>query len=267
MSAKITLENVTTDELLSWMHEEIPIYEDQYLSWKKRELNKPLKKIEPKSTISGSDFKAYWTCPRILYGNVHHPVVRTVAINRGYFYAILKHELIQSRLEERGWTSEVFLENPLEDYPLLGTGHVDCLSPSEQFFLEIKHNPPTLADELQAGWYQFLHHKHPTICLLYRERFDIIPDHSRLIRKYLPRVAGTILNDLMPPLRPGFPYCLGTCDYAPIFCGRAKTIRMKDEVPPEWNEWLTRIGAIKKRELSGPRINDIEIQKRGISTA
>lgn len=245
----IILENVTVDALLEWMAEKITIDEGEYQKWKaekirkgKRPLKALLEKPKARSWVSGSDFRSYLNCARILYWNVHDPVLRKVYINRGTFQAIKKHDLIQERLEERGWYGEFEPKRYLPSYGIQGLGHVDCLSPGGTFFLEIKHNRPVNADELQAAWYQYILDGTPTIVMLYRDRVNVIPDHTRYILKYIPRVLGTITHDVLPPLHPNFPLCRGTCDYASR-CGRAKRVQMHQGTPDEWREYFKAIGA------------------------
>ena len=246
----IILENVTTDTLLQWMAEKIEIDEDEYQEWKAKQIAKqktPLQQlmegVEPRTYVRGSDFRSYLSCARIHYWNVHKPVLRKVYLNKGTYGAIMKHELIQERLEERGWQGEFAPKMRLPQYDLDGVGHIDVLSPSQTFFIEIKHNAPSEADELQCAWYQYSHPNHPTIVILYRTRVVIIPDHSRFIQKYIPRVCGIIKHpEVLPPLHPRFPKCKGTCDYADR-CGRNKRVPMHNGTPPEWIEFFKKIGS------------------------
>ena len=244
----IILENVTVDDLLKWMAEPVDVNEDEYQKWKteKAKQGKPSLKAlldKPKRTyVSGSDFRNYLSCARILYWNIHNPVQRKVYLNKGTFQAIKKHELIEERLESRGWYGEFEPKKHLPEYGLDGLGHVDCLSPSATFFLEIKHNMPFQADELQAAWYQYILEDIPKIVLVYRDQVKIIVDHSKYILKYIPRVCGTIVNNVLPPLHPSYPRCKGTCDYA-TRCGRPRRVTMHQGTPKEWIEYFKAIGA------------------------
>jgi len=245
----ITLENVTVDELLSWMNEKVEVDHEEYLEWKAKRLEESkldLKAIlegTPKRTyIRGSDFRSYLSCARILYYDTHHPKRRQVYINKGIYGAIKKHELIQSRLKKRGWTAEYAPKRYLNKYELDGVGHLDCVSPSMTFFMEMKHNKPSPADELQTAWYQYICDGTPPIALLYRTRLTIIPDLTTFILKYIPRVVGTIIHDVVPPLHPKFPLCKGTCDYASR-CGRPNRVQMHQGTPVEWIEYFKKIEA------------------------
>lgn len=237
----IDIEGVTVEELIDWMAEPVEVTEGEYQDYRSRRLEEPLTKAKRRREyISGSDFRKYWTCVRRLYWDTHDPIIKRGTINKGYLIAEKKHELIQERLEDRGWKSEFEPKIWMPSYEIEGLGHVDALSPSGGLFLEIKHNPPTIADELQCGWYQYLLPNMPIIVLVYRERVNIIPDHSRLMKKYIPRVAGTVIYDHLPPLHPNFPKCRGYCDYAPR-CGRTKRHKMREPAPAEWVDWLNKI--------------------------
>lgn len=251
----IILENVTTDTLLQWMAEPVDVDEDEYQDWKAKELSKiksPLQQltdgVKPRTYVRGSDFRSYLSCARILYWNVHKPrIQRNRYINKGIFGAIKKHELIQERLEEKGWYGEFEPTMDLPEYGLSGIGHVDVLSPSGTFFVEIKHNKPSEADELQCAWYQYSLPGRPTIVILYRNRVVIIPNHTRFIQKYIPRVCGVIKHpEILPPKHPNFPKCRGTCDYADR-CGRKKRVPMHNGTPDEWINYFKAIGAWKPR--------------------
>lgn len=245
----IILENVTVDTLLEWMSEPVDIDEDEYQKWKatkqkqhKTPLKNLLKEKGPRDYVSGSDFRNYLSCARILFWETHAPLQRKVYINKSTFRAIKKHELIQERLESKGWYGEFEPKRYLSDYKIQGLGHVDCLSPSGTFFIEIKHNQPADSDELQAAWYQYILEDIPTIVMLYRMRVNIIPNHSAYINKYIPRVVGTIQHNILPPLHPSFPKCRGTCDYA-ARCGRERRVAMHQGTPPEWINYFKAIGA------------------------
>lgn len=252
----IILENVSTETLLEWMDEKIDVDEDEYFKWKQREQDKAKQRdlqrtrlmlegkiAEPRKYVRGSDFRSYLSCARILYWNIHNPKLRKVYLNKSTFGAIKKHELIQERLEERGWYGEFEPTLYLPKYDLQGVGHVDVLSPSEKFFIEIKHNQPSNADELQCAWYQYSLEGTPTIVILYRTRVVIIPDHTRFIQKYIPRVCGVIKHrEVLPPLHPSFPKCKGTCDYAER-CGRQRRVTMHSGTPKEWIDYFKAIGA------------------------
>ncbi len=251
----IILENVTTDTLLQWMAEKVEVDEDEYQDWRAKQVAKqktPLDilmegGVKPRTYVRGSDFRSYLSCARILYWNVHAPVLRRVYLNKSTFGAIKKHELIQERLEVLGWQGEFEPKTRLPKYDLDGVGHIDVLSPSQTFFIEIKHNRPSEADELQCAWYQYSHPNNPTIVILYRTRVVIIPDHSKFIHKYIPRVCGVIKNkDIVPPKHPNFPKCRGTCDYADR-CDRKKRVVMHNGTPPEWIEYFKKIGAWRER--------------------
>lgn len=249
------LENVTVDELLSWMKEPVDFEEGEYQEWKaeriareapKRNpfenlLERPQRK--PRTYVSGSDFRSYLSCARILFWNVHDPLPRRVYHNKGTFEAIVRHEVIQERLEARGWHGEYEPRRWLPFYEIQGLGHMDALSPSETYFLEIKHNRPVAADELQASWYQYIHIKSPEIVLLYRDQVKVLPDLGSFVAKYLPRVIGVVQHpEALPPRHPNFPLCRGTCDYGPR-CGRDRKVRMHQGTPPEWIEFFKKIGA------------------------
>ena len=246
----IILENVTTDTLLEWMAEPVEVDEDEYQEWKAKQIAKqktPLQQlmdgIKPRTYVRGSDFRSYLSCTRILYWNVHKPVLRKVYLNKGTFQAIRKHELIQERLEERGWFGEYEPIRYLPKYNLKGIGHVDVLSPNKNFFLEIKHNQPSDADELQCAWYQYSLDGLPAIVILYRTRIVIIPNHTKFIEKYIPRVCGVIQHkEVLPPKHPNFPKCKGTCDYADR-CDRAKRVTMHNGTPTEWINYFKSIDA------------------------
>lgn len=246
----IILENVTTTTLLSWMAEKVDVDEDEYQEWRAKQVAKqktPLQQllegVKPRDHVRGSDFRSYLNCARIHYWNVHKPVLRKIYLNKGTFGAIKKHELIQERLEDLGWFGEFEPTKYLYDYDLNGTGHVDVLSPSGTFFLEIKHNKPSPADELQAAWYQYLLPGFPMIVILYRTRVTIIPSLSKFLQKYIPRVCGVIKHpEILPPKHPNFPLCRGTCDYANR-CERNKRVTMHQGTPPEWIEFFKAIGA------------------------
>lgn len=251
----IILENVTTDTLLDWMAEHIEVDEDEYFKWKQREQERVKERdrkktllalegkiAEPRDYVRGSDFRSYLKCARILYWNVHNPKLRKVYLNKSTFGAVKKHQLIQERLEEKGWYGEFEPTRYLPEYHLNGIGHVDILSPSGTFFIEIKHNRPSEADELQCAWYQYSLEGTPTIVILYRTRVVIVPDHTRFIQKYIPRVCGVIKNNILPPKHPNFPKCVGTCDYAER-CGRARRVPMHNGTPVEWINYFKKIGA------------------------
>ena len=250
----IILENITTATLLSWMAEKIEVDEDEYQKWRaaqvakqKTPLDQLMEGVKPRDYVRGSDFRSYLSCARIHYWNVHNPVLRKTYLNKSTYGAILKHELIQERLEERGWQGEFAPKMRLPQYDLDGIGHMDALSPSQTFFLEIKHNRPSEADELQCAWYQYSHPMKPTIVILYRTRVVIIPNHSKFIQKYIPRVCGVIKHpEVVPPLHPNFPRCKGTCDYADR-CGRNKRVQMHQGTPVEWIEYFKQIGAWNER--------------------
>jgi len=250
----IILENVTTDTLLEWMAEKIEVDEDDYQEWKAKQIARqktPLQQLmegkKPRDYVRGSDFRSYLSCARILYWNVHKPVLQRRYINKGIYGAIMKHELIQERLEEKGWYGEFEPTRDLPEYGLRGIGHVDVLSPSGTFFVEIKHNKPSEADELQCAWYQYSLPGRPTIVILYRTRVVIIPNHTRFIEKYIPRVCGVIKHpEVLPPKHPNFPKCRGTCDYADR-CGRAKRVVMHNGTPPDWIEYFKAIDAWNPR--------------------
>jgi len=245
----IILENITADSLLEWMAEPVEVDNDEYQEWKvkkkeegKIQLKDLLKEPKKRDYVRGSDFRSYLSCARILFWNIHDPVIRQVYINKSTFIAIRKHEIIQERLEEKGWFGEFAPTRYLPKYNMKGRGHVDCLSPSKTFFLEIKHNRPVLADELQAAWYQYILDGEPKIVMLYRTRVTIIPNLSAYLHKYLPRVIGTIQHNVLPPLHPNFPKCRGTCDYASR-CGRKRRIQMHSGTPEEWRNYFKQIGA------------------------
>lgn len=244
----IMIENVSVEELIEWMQEPVEVDEDEYQKWRIEQLRpKPQRAKRRNTWVSGADFKDYWTCVRILYWKSHDPAIKRSTANKSYLKAILKHELIQERLEERGWTAEDDPQMILYPWEIKGLGHVDCVSPKRQYFLEMKHNRPSPGDELQSGYYQHIQPTKPTIVLLYGgygnpHRAMIIPDLSRMMETYIPRVVGTVIYDVLPPLHPKFPKCKSYCDYAER-CGRAKRVRINPPTSNEWKEYFEAIGA------------------------
>lgn len=233
------------------MREPVDIDEKEYREWRtereEAEKKNPFENIfEPSKArdyVRGSDFRSYLNCARILYWNVHNPLPRRVYLNKSTFGAIRKHEIIQERLEDRGWHGEFEPKRRLPRYDIMGVGHMDALSPTEQFFIELKHNKPVKADELQGAWYQHIHPMDPMPVMVYRNRVNILYDMSSFVNKYIPRVVGVIQHpEILPPKHPSFPKCRGTCDYAPR-CGRPRRVRMHDGTPPEWVEFFKAIGA------------------------
>ena len=240
------IDGADIEYLLGLMHSPVRYHEREFQQWREEKRRDVQKRTE--LFIRGSDFKEYWRCPRRLFWKVHDPLPPRSFLNRGTFEAIKRHEKIEAYLKSRGWKVEYAIkyERMIYGVPVPCYGHIDAFSPSG-IVLDIKHNDPSVGDQLQTASYQ-VGVNGKAVILLYRNGFQYFHNLKRKVIRYYPRVYACIATDILPPKHPDFPHCYVSCEYFRR-CGRRRheTNRSRDE----WVEWFRKIEERLKQNEAG----------------
>lgn len=205
------VDGVSIEDLVQTMNQRIRINESDYQAWQVENVREH---IRPRDWIRGSDFYRYWQCARMLFFDVHDPLLGKPYLPRGAYLSIVRHKIVEDYLAKHGWECELPVRNwfNIQGRWIKGVGRIDGLSPSK-IVLEIKMGKPSKGHLLQTGYYQLHVPQSPGAILLYSNGSEYHKNLRPLAKHHLLGVTGCILSPFTPPCHPNFPHCLRQCIY------------------------------------------------------